>query len=213
MRMEEMIKIAGEKKIKDWKELEKKLKPNYNKHWEEAFTFFEIRICTRYLKPIDAILNMKSYNGEGFAIVNLQCSMIETIESFISGIIHIHPHFLIKNKKTFKDNSKIYIFFFNRFSDKFNKLNGKNFYSNVRNSLLHETQTKKNWFILAKSNLPYNNENKKHIIYRNNFQDEILNILKEYKKSIINGDKFYGINSCELRENFILKFNHICNES
>ena len=115
MRMEEMIKIAGEKKIKDWKELEKKLKPNYNKHWEEAFTFFEIRICTRYLKPIDAILNMKSYNGEGFAIVNLQCSMIETIESFISGIIHIHPHFLIKNKKTFKDNSKIYIFFFNRF--------------------------------------------------------------------------------------------------
>ena len=30
MRMEEMIKIAGEKKIKDCKELEKKLKPNYN---------------------------------------------------------------------------------------------------------------------------------------------------------------------------------------
>jgi len=209
----EEIKIAGNKTIKDWKELENKLKPNYDKHWEEAFTFFEKRICTRYLIAINAIINLKKYNGEGFAIVNLQCSLIETIESFISGIIHNHPHFLIKNKKTFKNNSKIYILFFNRFSEEFNKLNGKDYYSNVRNSLLHETQTKKNWFILAKSNLPYNYENKKHIIYRNNFQDEILNILKEYKKSIITGDKFYRIDSCELRENFILKFNHICKES
>ena len=34
MRMEEMIKIAGEKKIKDWKEIEKKLKTKNNKNLE-----------------------------------------------------------------------------------------------------------------------------------------------------------------------------------
>ena len=207
------MEIAGHKTINDWNILLKNIKPTYNQNWDEAYKFFELRICTRYLKPIDAIINIRKYNGEGFAVVNLQCSLIETIESFISGIIHNHPYFLMKNQKAFRNNSKIYNLFFNRFSINFNQLNGENYYLCVRNSLLHETQTKKNWFILAKSNLPYKYEDNKHIIYRNNFQDEILNILKEYKKSIINGDKFYGIDSCELRENFISKFNHICKES
>lgn len=207
------MKIANNLTVQDWTNLSKKLKPIHNDNWEEAYIFFESRICTRYLKPIEAIINLRKNNGEGFAIVNLQCSLIETIESFISGIIHNHPYFLMKNQKAFRNNSKIYNLFFNRFSNNFNQLNGKNYYLCVRNSLLHETQTKKNWFILAKSNLPYKYEDNKHIIYRNNFQNEILNILKEYKKSIINGDKFYGIDSCELRENFISKFNHICKES
>lgn len=105
------MKIAGYKTIKDWVSTSNKLKPSYNNHWEEAFTFFEKRIYTRYINPINAIINLKKNNGEGFAVVNLQCSLIETIESFISGIIHNHPHFLMKNQKAFRSNSKIYIFF------------------------------------------------------------------------------------------------------
>jgi hypothetical protein len=38
---------------------------------------FWSRIETRY-GPIETILNMKSYKGEGFAVGNLQCSLIES---------------------------------------------------------------------------------------------------------------------------------------
>lgn len=207
------MEIAGKLTIKDWEDLEKKLKPNYNQHWDEAFSYFEIRICTRYLKPINSIINMNKFNGEGFAIVNLQCSLIETIESFLTGIIHIHPFFYKKNIKAFKTNSTIYEDFFKRFSLKFNKLKGKDFFSNVRNSLLHETQTKKNWKIHAKNDLPYEFKNGFHYLYRNNFQDKIEEILIEYKDCIINGKDFYEIPICELREDYIAKFNHICKKS
>ena len=79
------MKIAGKLTIRQWKELDKKLNNEEAICWEYAFSFFEERIKTRYLKPIEAILNMGDNKGEGFAVVNLQCSLIETIESFIQG--------------------------------------------------------------------------------------------------------------------------------
>ena len=80
--------VAGTLTDKDWKELACTLKPEENKNWGNAFHFFEERIRTRYLEPIQSILDMEKYEGEGFAIVNLQCSLIETIESFINGWIY-----------------------------------------------------------------------------------------------------------------------------
>lgn len=208
------IKIAGNLTIKDWKNLEVKLKPNYDLYWDNAYIYFETRINTRYIKPIEAIKKLNK-KGEGFAIVNLQCSLIETIESFICGIIHIYPYFYLKNSKAFKNNNRIYVSFFNRFNDKFNNLNGKLFFSKVRNPILHETQTKSSWKILAENNneIAYFTQYDNHTIYRNNFQDKILEILKDYKDSIIFNKPFYGIPACELRENYITKFNHICNQS
>lgn len=207
------IKIAGKLNLNDWRTTKKTLKSNYNHNWEQAYYFFELRICSRYLKPIHSIIDINKYNGEGFAIVNLQCSLIETIESFLSGIIHRHPNFYLPNKKAFKSNSLIYKSFFKRFKKEFNNIKGEDFYSNVRNSLLHETQTKKNWKIHANSSLPYKKELNYHYLYRNKFQEVIEKILKEYKNCIINGNNFYEIPICDLRENFITKLDHICNES
>ncbi len=35
------MKIAGNLTINDWEEIEKKLKPNYNNYWDDAYDFFE----------------------------------------------------------------------------------------------------------------------------------------------------------------------------
>lgn len=51
------------------------------------------------------------------------------------------------------------------------------------------------------------------IIYRENFQRDLKLLIEDYRKSIVNGDDFDGIPSCELRENFISKFDHICKQS
>ena len=81
------IKIAANLTIKDWKDTVATLDCSSNKDWATAFNFFEQRITTRCLNPINQILGMDLNTGEGFAVVNLQCSLIETIESFHEGWI------------------------------------------------------------------------------------------------------------------------------
>jgi len=147
--------IAGKKTIKDWKALVKSGEEE-NKNieeidWYEAFTYFEKRIETRYLNPIKCIQNINLYIGEGFAMVNLQCSLIETIESFYNGWVYNNNKFykngeIIKCPLT-KNNLRVgdvFISFFkNRFPFKEKNIDGESFYKDVRCALLHETQTKK----------------------------------------------------------------------
>ena len=49
------MKIAGNLNIEDWKKLEKKLEINGYDFWDDAFCFFEKRMETRYLNPINCI--------------------------------------------------------------------------------------------------------------------------------------------------------------
>ena len=221
------MKIAGRKTIKEWEDLvgkvgeDEKLKIDYNSNekWDEVFDFFEERIKTRYINPINAILNMKSYNGEGFAVVNLQCSLIETIESFINGWIYSHkPRGWFKNgqKSEVINNACIFkSFFANRIIIKDLKIDGGDFYESVRCGLLHETQTKNNWKIKKgiKNGNAFELDGYFKIIYRENFQRDLELLIDRYKEVIIKGGKFDGICVCELRKNFIDKFNHICTES
>jgi len=219
------MQIAGNLTIQNWKDLvgvENKLKIHCcdNEKWDKVYEFFELRISTRYLKPIDAILNMKSYKGEGFAVVNLQCSLIEMIESFINGWIYSHkPRGWFKNgqKSEVINNACIFkSFFANRINIKDLKIDGGDFYDFVRCGLLHETQTKNNWRIILdkeKKGLSYDEKDGKKIIYRENFQRDLKILIEEYKKAIIYGEKFCDIEPKVLRENFIAKFNHICDES
>ncbi len=211
------MRIAGELTIEKWIETRKKLKLNYYNHWGEAYNYFETRINTRYNIPIAAIINIRPIQGEGFSIVNLQCSMIETIESFIDGWMHTHPIFINSKGVILKNNEKLFKSFFKR--EPFNKytqrINGEKFYKNVRCGLLHETQTRNNWKIRkgTTGGEAYEFDGEFKIIYRDNFQKDILLLLEKYKDAIINGLEFGGISACELRENFIAKMNHICKNS
>lgn len=114
------IKIAGNLTIQQWNELKITLNPEKNENWDLAFHFFEERIRTRYLKPIHLILKMEENSGEGFAIVSLQCSLIETIESFINGCIHKYDmkseklKWKRKGKIIFYSNKSIFMSFLKR---------------------------------------------------------------------------------------------------
>lgn len=224
------IKIAGNLTTKDWKNLEVKLKLNHDLCWDNAYNYFETRINTRYLKPIDAILNIKSNNGEGFAVVNLQCSLIEMIESFVNGWINEKKKWkreniviknsdiglLIKPNEPIKNVGVFISFFKNRSVFLKYNIEGDQFFWNVRCALLHETQTKNNWKIrkdINKTGLSYIEKKEKKIIYRENFQRDLKLLIENYKNTIVNGGNFDGIPACVLRENFISKFNHICKQS
>lgn len=222
------MRIAGKLTTKDWEELVTNLNSEKDENWGLAFHFFEERIKTRYLNPIHTILKMEDNLGEGFAVLNLQCSLIETIESFINGWVY-HNDGIRKNLNGWFQNivqdethikkiqNNLYIFesFFKNHLI-FKKINGKHFYFNVRCSLLHETQTKNNWKIkLDKDNtgVNYEEKNDEKLIYRENFQKDLEKLINDYKNAIINDTKFCEIESKELRINFIAKFNHICDKS
>ena len=101
---------------------------------------------------------------------------------------------------------------FLKFRSPFCNLNidGEDFYKSVRCALLHETQTKQGWKILANG---YEKSIDNKTIYRNNFQRDIEKALKNYKESIVYGLELKDISTFELRENFIAKFNNICKTS
>lgn len=220
------MKIAGKKTILDWKELEKTLCLNNNENWDKAFDFFYQRINTRYLYPIEKIISIGENIGEGFAIVNLQCSLIETLESFINGC---NSSYNEKTRKTewkrveqiiFRSNKEIFTSFFNKrkpFANYDSQINGEDFYRNVRCPLLHETQTKNNWVIRCnssqKNRLTYSINKEKKILYREKFQKDLIEMILEYKDAIINQNSFNEFNNEILRQNFIIKFNSICKNS
>lgn len=230
--MEEITKnsddlcIAGNHTIGEWKNLKRILKPNIDENWDVAFDFFERRINTRYINPIEAIQLMGLNEGEGFAIVNLQCSLIETIESFYQGWVYEYDkdnkklngyHFREVKGKTLTRvtggnliNQDIFISFFNKREPFLGKIDGTDFYQSVRCGLLHETQTKNGWKILDKhsdAETFFKEDGNYKIIYRTNLQFAIQKVIDKYKKAIV-GIK--AQNEVELRENFIAKFDRIC---
>ena len=227
LKLNQDMKIAGNLTISNWNELSKNLNCENDDNWGLAFYFFEERIKTRYINPIKSILEIGDNLGEGFAVVNLQCSLIETIESFINGCKSEYNTTIRKTqwKKgttiIFNSNKEIFISFFNNRTP-FKELNidGGLFYQDVRCGLLHETQTKNNWKIkcdTAESGLAYQEINNRNIvekiIHRENFQIYLEKLIARYRISIITRADFDGIPACELRENFIAKFSHICTVS
>lgn len=154
--MNKDIEIAGNKTVRDWLELKSQIEKDFgnNELWEQAFSFFEIRIQTRYLTPAKTIQDNDSSTvaGEGFAITAIICTLIEAFESFLQG----------KNYKYLKKGQKLKKHEYNRSSDIFADFLTKRapfkrhfhkrplaqeFYQNVRCSLLHEACTKNGWKI------------------------------------------------------------------
>ncbi|WP_341831509.1 hypothetical protein AACH28_22025 [Sphingobacterium thalpophilum] len=217
------MKIAGTKSASDWKEIEKKLDLQNNTFWKEAFDFLYIRIQTRYINPIEEILRIKKFEGEGFAIVSLQCSLIETIECFVNGWkFRSNPRGWFKKNKSNNvknhNNSTIFKSFFEKRSE-FTEIpiDGNDFYVSVRCGLLHETQTTNNWKIRRNDSRKefdwYSQSGDLKTIYPYQLNCILKSLIARFKTAIITGADFDEISSTCLRENFIDKMNHIYTKS
>jgi hypothetical protein len=152
------MEIAGSKTSDEWWETKEKLeKQGSPELWKEAFeAFFLERLRTRYLEPIRKIQTGNKEVGEGFAIVAIQCSLIEFFQSIREG-----KNYKYKSKK--EQNQTQNKFEYNKSSDMFKSFLVKQkpfnkvfidgleheFYKNVRCSILHEARTSGGWLIWA----------------------------------------------------------------
>lgn len=87
------MRIAGKLTTSEWAEVREILNANLGA-WNNcpnesalALKFFDVRIDTRFLGPMYLIKSYGKETGEGFAIVAIQCMLIEFLETLRRGLI------------------------------------------------------------------------------------------------------------------------------
>jgi len=199
--------IAGRKTPADWKVLRVRLLDGEAEAWHEAFTdFFETRLNLRYLHPIKVLQDNGTFQGEGFSIVAIQCSLIEFLESTSQGTNYRY----LRRGETlapfeYTSSQDVFVAFLrNRtpFSATFNDESAKDFYISVRCGLLHEARTKNGWRIWAKGPIGAVSTVAERIVYRDNIQEALLEYIKSYGERLMHEP--------DLQQAFIRKFDSLC---
>lgn len=199
--------IAGWKTPTDWKALRSRLFAGESGAWSEAFTdFFDSRLNLRYLHPIKVLQSNGTFQGEGFSIAAIQCSLIEFLESTAQGTTYrylrrgetLAPHEYTSSQEVFV------AFLINRspFSATFDAASSQDFYISVRCGLLHEARTKNGWRIWAKGPAGVVSNVAERIMYRDNFQESLLEYIKDYSERLQHDHA--------LQQAFIRKFDSLC---
>jgi hypothetical protein len=196
--------IAGWNTPNDWAEFSKQLDPHvYSVKWGEAYSeYFLQRLELRYLHPINILQKNGTFQGEGFSIMTILCSLVEFLESTCQGKIYkfvSKPEQLKENE--YSSSKRMFIeFLVNRepFKSTFDEDLAKEFYSSIRCGLLHEASTKNGWRIWASSPNGEMISQDKKIVYRDQFEAAIRTFTDEYKE-LLKSDASY-------RSNFLVKW-------
>jgi len=144
VREQEPLRIAPSRRrgywtVEDWKALDFSAEEG----WQTAIDIFEDRIRGRFLDIVEAVQN---YEFSGFAIMALDCLLIETLQQFYEGKL-----------KTPKNQGKEYFRRFltgSSFRDFFDDNMAEEFYDSVRCGILHQAETKGSSRILIRSGAP-----------------------------------------------------------
>ena len=118
-------RISANYTVDDWKALTF----NSEDHWELAADMFKDRQKTRYLEHIDVLISRKT---SGFAVLSLDCVLVETLQQFRNGA-----------KKTPDGKVKQYFIDFltgTAFAQHFTEQTAKIFYTEIRCGLLHQSE-------------------------------------------------------------------------
>jgi hypothetical protein len=213
------IRIAGERTIGDWKATRAKLVgANDMDAWKKAYKdFFIERLETRYFGPIGILINPGSHinngqnpwQGEGFAIVALQCSLIEFLGATLAGQTYVNERQLKGRKKTdleYTKSGEMFVCFL-RTAQPFNGVFGEkddawDFYVSVRCGLLHEARTRNNWKISSRKSPGLCIDVKAKKIYRNDLQDAFTEFAYWYGTELLKNNDYQAA--------FIHKFDSLC---
>ena len=202
------VYIAGSKTVTDWQALRRKLMLTCDPDlWHEAFhSYFLERLSLRYLDPIKVIQENGTFQGEGFSIVAIQCTLIEFLESTFKGLSY---RYLRSGERLgqyeYSNSRDLFMSFLcgrRPFIKEFDGQLAQDFYGGVRCGLLHEARTKNGWSIWAEG--PSGNviSATAKIVYRNNFQAALLEYIDWYKGALLS--------DVLLQEAFIRKFDSLC---
>lgn len=188
--------ISEKYTYEDYLELKFKVDSSQN-IWEQAISIFEDRIQSRYFCAINKLMEKKDryeMRKYGFAIVTLQCSLIDTLAKFRYGPDHTGS----------KDR---FTTFLNEYfvSDLKNKKVADKIYKDIRCGIVHSGATDNKSGLSCEypelvSFLPNGAISLNLII----LQIELESYFRNYKKRLENEKEL------ELRKNFVYTMNVVC---
>lgn len=111
----------------DWKALDLTKEPD----WFRAIEAFRLRIEERFLKPVRAIL---SFSRSGFAILALDCLLVETLQQAIEGVQSTPRGAAAPYFKAFLNRPA--------FRGAFDDTSAELFRDAIRNGILHQAEVK-----------------------------------------------------------------------
>lgn len=159
--------------------------------WDYAIEIFEDRFVGRYFNVIDLL--EKHLLDYGFAIMSLNCLLIEALMQFRKGYPETPDG---KNRKEYKDFLKYHL--------GFKSFDARRFYEEIRCGLLHSAETKKGSYFKIKSNklISYGMNNVLYVDI-NQVTLKIREYFVKYCSELREQD------NPELRKNFIKKMDDI----
>lgn len=186
-------RFGGDWRVKDYWEIDFETEEG----WQRAITIFEDRIQGRFLKVIEQI---EDYPYAGFAIMALDCLLIETLQQFWEGV-----------DETPSRNSRIYFKNFlcrTKFNQHFKDQMAENFYQWIRNGILHQAEIKGSSRLLIRDKLPLiksTQDGNGLIINRRKFHARLVAEFNNYVENLRAASK-----DSDIRKNFKKKMDFIC---
>jgi hypothetical protein len=204
-----LTQIAGWKTIEDWGRARQGLAVGGDPEpWRDAWReYFKDRLQLRYLGPIQLLQQHGTFQGEGFSILAIQCSLVEFLESTLRGLCyrHIRKGDPPLGQYEYGNSSIVFTGFLqNRhpFNMVFDEDLANDFYASIRCGLLHEARTKNGWRVWAEGAAGAIVDGPKRIVYRNGFQDALERFIGWYEAELpVRAD---------FQEAFLRKFDDLC---
>lgn len=198
-RIESGTRISGRATVGDWTSLRTRLiefvdgvqrNDNTPVDWERAIALFDVRIKTRFLDPVDWILERGARQGEGFAVMAVLCILIEFLESFRQGVTFVNG---ARTQPNEYNSSRLLFRSFLTTQEPFRQYfcdtsMADGFYANIRCGLLHEASTKHTSKIKTTRDhriiecIPGDTSN--FIVYREQFHQAVKVYVERYRQEL-----------------------------
>lgn len=180
--------------VEDWKATDF----SNEEGWQKAIDIFEDRIRGRFLGVVEKI---QCHTFSGFAIMALDCLLIETLQQFYEGV-----------EKTPARQSGDYFRRFltqTSFREFFDEDKAKMFYRQIRNGILHQAEAKGSsriWIRKGTLLVEYADDGNGLLINRNKFHEQLVHEFENYVSRLRQNSPV----NHELRHKFKHKMNAIC---
>jgi len=169
--------------------------------WETAVHVLEARIYSRYIEPIDVLIEVEEElpaveRRFGFTILAIDLLLMETLQAFKEGL----PDTSGKSKAIFLRFLEESPNFSKYFTTPESRVD---FYQSFRCGILHQAEVQGTTLVWSVGEL-FSNSEMLQTVNRTEVHNALKNDVDEYLAALRNGD-------AALRENFIRKMNSIAN--
>lgn len=161
--------------------------------WSNAVDILSDRIDGRFLSQIETLSD--DINSNGFAIMALNCLLVETMLQFEIG----------KNSTPDFNRDQYSNFLLVAFPEAFDSIDSAvRFYRDIRCGILHSAQTKGRSKLTCDDSYIVRNDGLGVTVSVKRFSDLLCNYFEAYKRKLLDN------NQTVLRSNFIKKMNFVC---